>query len=145
MTHTNLTPAFDGTAALDTRSGVTRLVLIDGGRKDRRESTPASRGLSFAQSAVFLAVGVILVGALCATSLLVDTFVATSREASLSDLPEMELVVGEGDSLWTIASSLGVEGVSTADVVSWISTHNDLADSTLSVGQRLIVPRAVTA
>lgn len=133
------TPAFDGTAALKPRPGA-RLVLIEGGRPASSEREGRARPLTLGQSAAFLVLGALVVAALCLASALADGLAAGASEGVLSGLPEQELVVRDGDSLWSIASSLELTGVSTADVASWISERNDLLDSMLRTGQTLVVP-----
>lgn len=131
-------PSFDGTAALKERTRP-NLVLIEGGRRDGADARPA-RPLSLRQSLLFVLLGVLLVGALCAASALVDDWSRASVAATIDDLPERELVARDGDSLWSIAESVDVPGVATSDVVSWISERNGLSDALLLSGQRLVVP-----
>lgn len=130
-------PCFDGTAALKERTRPS-LVLIEGGR-GAADARPA-RPLSLRQSLLFVLLGVLLVGALCAASALVDDWSRASVAATIDDLPERELVARDGDSLWSIAESVDVPGVATSDVVSWISERNGLSDALLLSGQRLVVP-----
>lgn len=140
MTRTSYaTPAFDGTAALKPRSGA-RLVLIEGGRSAATERAEMARPLSVWQSMAFLALGALLLFALCAASVLTDKLASAASEGVLSGLGEQELVVHDGDSLWSIASSLDLTGVSTEDVASWIFERNALSDSMLLTGQTLVVP-----
>lgn len=135
-------PAFDGTAALEQRA--TGLVLIEGGRGRRVEGTPepVTPRLTVWQSVAFAALGVILVTALAMTSLLVDTLAAQRGSQALSDLQESEMVVQDGDSLWSIAESLELSDASVPDVVSWIKARNGLDGSMLVAGQMLVVPMA---
>ena len=140
MTRTSYaTPAFDGTAALKPRSGA-RLVLIEGGRSAATERAEMARPLSVWQSMAFLALGALLLFALCAASVLTDELASDASEGVLSGLGEQELIVHDGDSLWSIASSLDLTGVSTEDVASWIFERNALSDSMLLTGQTLVVP-----
>lgn len=140
MTRTSYaTPAFDGTAALKPRSGA-RLVLIEGGRSAATERAEMARPLSVWQSIAFLALSALLLFALCAASVFTDELASAASEGVLSGLGEQELVVHDGDSLWSIASSLDLTGVSTEDVASWIFERNALSDSMLLTGQTLVVP-----
>ncbi len=142
MTRTSYAmPAFDGTAALEQRP---HLVLIRGGLSPRREHGRVSGRLTPRQSLAFVALGVIVALALCAVSVATDARVAQARERAISQLPEQELVVRDGDSLWSIASSLGIQDVTASDLVSWISERNGLDDALLSAGQRLVVPAPVS-
>lgn len=134
-----LTVGFDGTAALKP-SPRAHLVLIEGGRRSARAQRPVVTPLTFRQSCLLLLVGVLVVGALGLAAVVSDALSAASLERTLSELPERELVVRDGDSLWSIAESLEVEDVATADVVSWISERNGLSDALLVAGQRLTVP-----
>ena len=109
MTRTSYaTPAFDGTAALKPRSGA-RLVLIEGGRSAATERAEMARPLSVWQSMAFLALGALLLFSLCAASVLTDELASDASEGVLSGLGEQELVVHDGDSLWSIASSLDLD------------------------------------
>ena len=140
MTRTSYaTPAFDGTAALKPRPGA-RLMLIEGGRSAATERAEMTRPLSVWQSVAFLVLGALLAFALCAASVLADELSSAATEGLLAGLPEQELVVHDGDSLWSIASSLDLTGVSTEDVASWIFERNALSDSMLLTGQTLVVP-----
>ena len=141
MTASNncLTVGFDGTAALKP-SPRAHLVLIEGGRRPVRGRRPSVTPLTFGQSCLLVLVGVLLVGALGLAAAVSGALSAASLEQTLSELPERELVVRDGDSLWSIAESLEVEDVATADVVSWISERNGLSDALLVAGQRLTVP-----
>lgn len=58
----------------------------------------------------------------------------------LSSCETQSVEVSAGDSLWSIAEEHAVEGVSTRDVVSWISEQNHLASASISTGQTLVVP-----
>lgn len=143
MTRTSYAmPSFDGTAALEQHP--THLVLIRGGRSPRQEHVRSSGRLTPRQSLAFVALGVIVALVLCAVSVVADARVAQAREQSLSLLPEQELVVRDGDSLWSIASSLGIQDVTASDLVSWISERNGLDGALLSAGQRLVVPAPVS-
>lgn len=140
MTRTSYaTPAFDGTAALKPRPGA-RLVLIEGGRSAATERAEMARSLSVWQSVAFLVLGALLAFALCAASVLADELSSAATEGLLAGLPEQEHVVHDGDSLWSIAASLDLTGVSTEDVASWIFERNALSDSMLLTGQTLVVP-----
>ncbi len=70
---------------------------------------------------------------------------ATASEASSSDLQgePIEVVVASGDTVWSIASQYGVEGVDTRRVVYEIEQMNGLTDYSIQPGQVLIVPGGV--
>lgn len=141
MTATNLVTAgaFDGTAARETCLRP-RLVLIEGGSagaRDARATKPASR-LALKQYACAFACSAVVVLALCAASLMTDALGVRARAQELSLLPEVTVVVRDGDTLWDIAESLGVDAP-TREVVSWIAERNGVSAS-LVVGQPLVVP-----
>ncbi len=56
--------------------------------------------------------------------------------------PTVEINVREGDTLWGIARSHSIEGVSTYDLVEWLYEQNELSNSCLTPGQTLRVPVA---
>lgn len=58
----------------------------------------------------------------------------------LASVPTQEVMVTQGDSLWTLAQTYHVSGVSTQELVSWLYDHNELTSSALSLGQCLQVP-----
>lgn len=134
-----LTTGFDGTAALKA-SPRTNLVLIEGGRCASRAPRSVSSRLSVRQACAFLFAGVLLIAALGLVATLSEAISSSSLQSALGDLPESVLVVSDGDTLWSIASSVEVDGVSTSDVVSWICERNDLSDALLVAGQRLVIP-----
>lgn len=138
MTATNLVTAgaFDGTAARETCLRP-RLVLIEGGARGACATKPAPR-LGFRQYACAIACSAVVVLALCAASLMTDALGARARAQELSLLPEATVVVQDGDTLWGIAESLGVD-VPTCEVVSWITERNGVSAS-LVAGQSLVVP-----
>lgn len=130
--------AFDGTAALETRRQP-HLVLIEGGRGHvREERRPQPSRLSLGQYLCALGCVALLVGALCVASLVSDALGVGSRAQALSQLPEATVVVQDGDTLWGIAESLGVD-VPTRELVSWITERNDVS-AAIVAGQTLVVP-----
>lgn len=148
MTRTDYAmPRFDGTAALESRA-CARLVLIEGGcgkASGTRAGASCARGrLSIGQSAALVVFAVALVGVLAAAALVADGLSSSVTSRHIASLPEQELVVRDGDSLWGIADSLGVDGVSTADVVTWICERNGLDAASLVSGQTLVVPASAS-
>ena len=143
-------PRFGGTAALESRA-CARLVLIEGGcgkASGTRAGASCARGaqgrLSIGQSAALVVFAVALVGALVVAALVADGLSSSVTSRHIASLPEQELVVRDGDSLWGIADSLGVDGVSTADVVTWICERNGLDAASLVSGQTLVVPASAS-
>lgn len=58
----------------------------------------------------------------------------------LSESRTEYVTVQPGDSLWGIAQRSRVSGVSTDEVVSWISSKNGLSANDLKPGQEILVP-----
>lgn len=58
----------------------------------------------------------------------------------LSESRTEYVTVQPGDSLWGIAQRSQVSGVSTGEVVSWISSKNGLSGNDLKPGQEILVP-----
>lgn len=135
----NRIAAFDGTAALRAQE-MPQLVLIEGGKPAAAPRPERSAELSRRQSAALIACGILIVAVLCAASLLTDSLTAAARTQTLASLPEQEVIVQEGDSLWNIACSSGVDGVPIQSVVLWIEERNALSGALLVPGQRLVVP-----
>lgn len=135
----NRIAAFDGTAALRAQE-MPQLVLIEGGKSAAAPRAERSGELSRRQSAALIAGGILIVAVLCVASLLTDSLTAAARTQTLANLPEQEVIVQEGDSLWDIARSSGVDGVPIQSVVSWIEERNALSGALLVPGQRLVVP-----
>ncbi|MBQ6651273.1 MAG: LysM peptidoglycan-binding domain-containing protein, partial [Atopobiaceae bacterium] len=73
-------------------------------------------------------------------SIIRDYALVDARNEAFANVTLEEVVVMPGDSLWQLAESHPVAGVSTADVVSYISESNDLPSANLQVGQHLLVP-----
>lgn len=90
-------------------------------------------------SALVLATFVMLliVGAM---SMFVADCKNTAIASTLNNANTQTIHAAVGDSLWSIASRHGVEGVSTYDVVQWIKLHNNKESSALCPGEALIVP-----
>ena len=63
-----------------------------------------------------------------------------SVSAALSNAPVEHVVVEEGDSLWAIATSLGVDGATTDEVSDFIRLSNGLETATLQPGMVLSGP-----
>lgn len=130
--------AFDGTAARETCRRP-HLVLIEGGLgHDREPRRPQPARLSLGQYVCALGCTALLVAALCVASLVADALGTGARAQALAQLPETTVVVQDGDTLWGIAESLGVD-VPTRELVSWIIERNDVS-AAIAAGQRLVVP-----
>lgn len=142
MTSLTLTTACpcEGTSALAYAPAAPRLVLIEGGLdRTRRQQTPQAR-LSARQTALLVVAGALVVIAACLAALVSDALASSAAADALSGAATQTVVVRPGDSLWEIAERSQVAGASTSEVVSWIEAANGLSDSSLSVGQRIVVP-----
>lgn len=133
--------AYDGNAALETRTRP-HLVLIEGGlsREGARHPARPAR-LSLGQRLCAALCCTLVIAALCVASIVADALGAAARTQALDQLPERTVVVDDGDTLWGIAESLGVDGVPTRDIVSWIAERNGTS-AALVAGQTLVVPSA---
>lgn len=60
----------------------------------------------------------------------------TSDEAVVTEV----IAVGPGDTLWDIAEEHPIAGMTTRNCVKWIMSENGLQDTTLHVGQAIVVP-----
>ena len=68
----------------------------------------------------------------------------TNHRSDLVEDTSFEIVtVAQGDSLWDIAESHGIDGEDTAEVVRVIEQRNGLSSATLTPGQLLEVPATV--
>lgn len=128
-----------GTAALELERP--QLILHEGGAQAVERCQPQAEvmrsRISFLQI-VACALVVLLLG----VAALFSQNATASRVAQVLDgAPVSQRFVREGDTLWGIAESCGVGGVSTADTVSWIKEANGLETSAVHVGQQLLVPQ----
>ena len=84
-----------------------------------------------------------LVVALCVVALLAWGISGhRSVTAAASEVPFVQISVAEGQSLWEISEAHPVAGLSTQQVVTLITEHNDLTGTLIQPGQRLLVPAA---
>lgn len=107
------------------------------GEKGRAKAAPLRLPHDTAQ---LLMASLVLVLAIIVASWVGDVLRASHRTSVLDVVPLCEMAVGPGDSLWTIAESHPVEGVSTPELVAWLKEANDLESSALGLGQTLSVP-----
>jgi hypothetical protein len=87
-------------------------------------------GLALACALVVLAASTRLAGSLMPTDNADVTYTQANRV----------VVVHAGDTVWQIAASHPVQGWTTADLAHYIVQTNDLAQSGISCGMRLVVP-----
>lgn len=76
--------------------------------------------------------------AVVAVLLVVGTFSSATRAPS--GALERSVSVTSGDTLWSIATSHPIPGLDTAHTAEAIRRANDLRDSSLDIGQTLMVP-----
>lgn len=65
---------------------------------------------------------------------------ALAFQDELSSIEQRVVCVCAGDTLWSLASSHPIEGLSTADTVEVIKGWNHLTTSCIAVGESLVVP-----
>ena len=133
----------EGSLALAS-SGSPRLVLIQGGagRTDRAGRPLPTGPLPLRESLALVLCGLLVILSLAAVSSLVSAQAARASAAAISERDELVVMVGEGDTVWEIAEDHPVEGVTTQELVTWISARNGLSGEPLGLGQRLVVPGA---
>ena len=68
------------------------------------------------------------------------TTALNSFATSVMDSASQTITVQSNDTLWSIAESNPIEGVSTEQQVSWIRERNNLDSSLLRAGQTLEIP-----
>lgn len=150
--------AIEGSTAIQLTPAPRLRLVFDAerdGKPDPAQTTSHSEHLSDLKSAAktrvapsrlprdtaqLLMASLALVLTLIATSWVADAL-RTSRRATILDVvPLCEIAVGSGDSLWSIAETHPVEGVSTPELVAWLKEANGLESSALGLGQTLSVP-----
>lgn len=137
----------DGTAALKPQAAGLRLIEGGAGRerarlRERSREQRVAPGLSRRQELAFALACAAAVAVLVFASFAADALASSRASQVLSQVPVETIVVSQGDSLWSIAQQRSQDGVSTAQLVSWIEDANGLAGSQLNVGERLVVPAA---
>lgn len=130
----------EGTAAmaLQPNTGLRLVWDASSAEASRRRRAREPRHLS-ATAFLVAVVAVLLAGIL-------STVISNARHEAVVGAIEsapLEIVrARSGETLWSLASAHGVEGVSTADIVDWLRQTNDLDSSLLVPGQELVVPLA---
>lgn len=120
------------------------LVLHEGGRNGSDARHCSAEGVKpMGLRAILLCVFASI--AIFAGALYLQDRAASSVSRALGQLPTSEHVVRDGETLWEIASGCGLDGVSTRDVVEWISQSNSLGGGAIYAGQRLAVPQYVAS
>lgn len=102
-------------------------------RPDRRARSLRSRRRAFMETVALIVIAALLIAGTYA-----------SRVHSKPAVSTTEVRAEAGDTLWSIARSHPVDGLTTADTVDMISRMNGLADPRVTPGARLSVPDAAT-
>lgn len=98
-------------------------------RTNQRDVTARRRGLSFAEKAALIVLGVVLIAV---------TLGVGSSDAP--EVPTMTVRVESGDTLWQLAQRHPVEGLTTEQTVELIVQHNQLDGATVQAGAQIAVP-----
>lgn len=69
----------------------------------------------------------------------VDAFRSQGVATATSSLSTTQIVVSQGDSLWSLARSHPIDGLSDQETVHWLESENSLSSGSLTVGQELSV------
>lgn len=130
-----------GSLALQPSEEQPRLRVVQGGREEEVSAR------KFENELYSRVRGLILVAAMvCALSLLgigvYGTAQFSRRDEALGQAQVVTVSVANGDTVWSIAESHPIQGVSTSDLVQLISQRNDLGSSPLRAGQQLQIPVA---
>ncbi len=139
-------PMFEGNLALDTclyeESNKPVFIVIDGSKNNKAPVACARSRNSSSPVLNKQIAGLTIIATICIFIALSATLITRSYMArvSLNKLQTVERTVDDGESLWSIASSLHVDSYEIEDVVNRIIELNDLDSSALTPGQRLIVP-----
>jgi hypothetical protein len=88
-----------------------------------------------------LAAGFLLASlAIClVVTLGIDAFRSQGVSSATSSLSTTQIVVSQGDSLWSLAQSHPIDGLSDQETVRWLESENNLSSGALTVGQELSV------
>jgi LysM repeat protein len=123
--------------AATVRAGETRAGVRPGVRRDVAGTRPAEKSpvrLTRRGRLVVLAVLVLLAVATVST-----VAVASSASPAGRDRPHATMVVGAGDTLWSVATEVDPQGDPRATIAE-LRRLNGLTGSTLEAGQELILP-----
>ena len=132
----------EGSSALAARP--VSLRLIQGGRAAHQGASacdaPAALPVAPRRSRTLLVLAVAAMLALGVIAFATDAISAWARANDFENVAVEQVSVSPGDSLWSLAEEHPVPGRTTAEVVDFICEQNSLSDSTVGVGQRLLVP-----
>ena len=137
----NIAYPTSGSSALEPRRN--GFVVIEGTRSSvSHQRDPRPEQLTIMQSVkAILAVSAVVIALGC-TLVFSNITAQQCFNNAFSNIPLTSVTVHSGDSLWDIAESHAPQGVSTAQVVRWITQENNLSSSCIQPGQILIVPEA---
>ncbi len=131
-----------GSLALNSRH-TTHLVVIEGTRSKPKQRPGAMRRPSRVGRNV---VGLLVCSVATIVALFASAYIETSHRNQVSDrldaMPKVEVSVVTGDTMWRIAEEYEVEGVSTAELIAWMRTNNNMESPCLEPGQQLLVPHS---
>lgn len=116
-------------------NGTRHLTLIEG---ERRTHGAPARFSTRLLLACIICLAIAVMGISCA----LDGIHASRVAARLDAAPKEEVYVVTGDTMWQIAQTHSVDGVSTSELVAWMRSANNLQSSGLEPGQVLVVPSA---
>lgn len=130
-----------GAAAGDAGLGAIVQGTVRSTAGDGIQPNKGSVGYAVDARLVCCAIAVVLAACIVGACLVLFGMHARSSQiASIDSSARMSVSVYEGDTLWGIAERYGDGSVSQYDNMDWIMKNNNLATSTLAVGQVLIVP-----
>lgn len=118
-------------------TGRPALRLIEGGLSSQVRRPAPSRS-SGALRAV--AAGVVALALVVGASSLSSALWASRYQDATEGLETSRHVVAAGESLWGLAEQHPIEGLSTAETVSYLRHENSLGDAGLVAGQVVLVP-----
>ena len=144
--NTNYSYETAGSSALAPQYRRTTLTLIQGGKDcvadcqsrstDLRQNTADKHSYKFTIIAAIVVVGITFAASLFISDQLIADRIATAQ----ANLRYATTTVQPGDSLWSIAESHQIKGMSTSETLRLIEQLNNINAQSLSVGMNLSVP-----
>ena len=118
------------------------LRLVPGNAKPSRANARVARPRVRRRGASIRAITLacVLSMLLCTCVFALDTYHSSSVDSRLDASPKETVFVVSGDTMWGIAESHRVDGVSTKELVRWMRINNNLEGSSLRPGMMLLVP-----
>ncbi|MGN0072044.1 MAG: LysM peptidoglycan-binding domain-containing protein [Atopobiaceae bacterium] len=127
---------FDGNAALAIDEAP--VFVLHEGTATREKRTMPERGSKVVAALAAVAIAAAFFGAWYAG----DALKAAQLRQAEASMETETYTVQDQDTLWSIASAHGAEGMSTDQMVSWLKQENGLDTSLLQPGQTLTVSAA---